>query len=127
MPDSPDLKLDPPPSPEVTEDAGSQALSEALRSSFAIVKVLMAALVVVFFSSGFFTVGPQEKAIILRFGKPVGEGEKALLGSGLHLAFPSPIDEVVRIPIGRVQRVDSTIGWYATTAANEASGTEPEP
>ena len=35
-------------------DAGSQALSEALRSSFAIVKVVMVILVVVFLASGFF-------------------------------------------------------------------------
>ena len=123
MPGSPNLKLDP---PEITEDAGSQALSEALRSSFAIVKALMIALVVVFFGSGFFTVGPQEKAIKLRFGKPVGDGEKALLGPGPHWAFPSPIDEVVKMPIGQVHTVASTIGWYATTAAQEASGSEPE-
>ncbi len=115
------------PTPEMTEDAGSQALSEALRSSFAIVKILMIGLVLVFFGSGFFTVGTQEKAIILRFGKPVGEGEKALLGPGPHWAFPSPVDEVVKIPIGQVQTVASTIGWYATSVVKEASGTEPEP
>ena len=63
-------------------DAGSQALSEALRSSFAIIRFVMIVLVVVFFASGFFTVGPAQRAIILRFGKPVGEGEKALLGPG---------------------------------------------
>ena len=117
----------PPPEPEATEDASSEALSEALSSSFAIVKVLMVALVIVFLGSGFFTVGTQEKAVVLRFGKPVGEGEKALLGPGPHWALPSPIDEVVRIPVGQVHAVSSTIGWYATTAAREASGTEPEP
>src|ERR1044072_3078349 len=53
------------------EDAGSAALSEALRSSFAIVKVLMIVLVIAFFASGIFTVNSQQKAIILRFGKPV--------------------------------------------------------
>src|SRR5437867_7031567 len=103
-----DLKVAPPP-PEVPEDASSEALSEALRSSFAIVKVLMIALVLVFLGSGFFTVGPQEKAIKLRFGKPVGQGENALLGPGPHWALPAPIDEVVRIPIGQVQSVASTI------------------
>ncbi|MGH7952911.1 MAG: hypothetical protein ACREFE_13480, partial [Limisphaerales bacterium] len=65
-----------------TQDAGSQALAEALRSSFAIVKIVMLLMVLAFFSSGFFQVGPQEKAVILRFGKPVGEGQKALLSSG---------------------------------------------
>ena len=59
-------------------DAGSQALSEALRSSFAIVKVVMVILVLVFLASGFFTVGPQQRAIILRLGKPIAQGQQAL-------------------------------------------------
>ena len=93
------------PTPPVTpDDAGSQALAEALRSSFAIVKFVMVLLVALFFVSGIFQVGPQEKAVILRFGKPVGEGEKALLGPGLHWSFPYPIDEVVRIPITEIQK-----------------------
>jgi membrane protease subunit HflK len=87
----------------------------------------MGALVVVFLFSGFFTVGTQERAIVLRFGKPVGGGDGKLLGPGPHWAFPPPIDEVVKIPIGQVQSVSSTIGWYATTAAAEAAGTEPQP
>ncbi|MEJ0091001.1 MAG: hypothetical protein WDM80_14815 [Limisphaerales bacterium] len=65
-----------PAAPVTAEDAGSQALAAALGSSFAIVKVVMVLMVVAFFCSGFFTVGPQEKAVILRFGKPVGEGQK---------------------------------------------------
>ncbi|HTQ49970.1 MAG TPA: protease modulator HflK [Candidatus Acidoferrales bacterium] len=107
------------------EDAGSQALAEALRSSFAIVKFVMVVLVVIFFGSGFFQVGTQEKAIILRFGKPVGEEPQALLGPGLHWSFPYPIDEVVRIPITEIQKVSSTIGWYAVTPEQELSGNLP--
>jgi membrane protease subunit HflK len=108
-------------------DSGSQALAEALRSSFAIVKVVMAVLVAVFIFSGFFTVGPQEKAIILRFGKPVGEGDDALLGAGAHWAFPYPIDEVVKIPITEIQQVKSTTGWFFLTPVQEAAGEEPPP
>ena len=113
------------PLSETPEDAGSQALAESLRSSFAIVKVVMWALVIVFLSSGFFTVGLQEKAVILRFGKPVGEGSKALLGAGLHWSFPYPIDDVVKIPITEIQSVTSTVGWYAVTPEEELSGEEP--
>src|SRR5512140_1296806 len=80
-------------------DAGSEALSEALRSSFGIVKFVMFLLVCVFLASGFFTVGPQERAMIIRLGRPVGEGEKALLGPGLHWSWPYPIDEYVKVPI----------------------------
>jgi len=114
-----------PPEPTVTvEDAGSQALADALRSSFFFVKAIMVVLVVIFFGSGVFSVPPQEKAIILRFGKPVGTTEEQLLGPGLHWAFPKPIDEVVKIPIGQIQTVTSTVGWYATTPEAELAGTE---
>jgi modulator of FtsH protease HflK len=109
------------------EDAGTRALSEALRSSFFIVKIVMVLLVIVFFASGVFTVPSQQKAIILRFGKPVGSGEGQLLGPGLHWSFPYPIDEVVKIPIGEMQTVRSRAGWYATTPEAEQAGQEPEP
>src|SRR5688572_16166968 len=119
----------PPPPPGnpnsvVVEEVGSRALSDALRSSFVIVKILMVALVILFFFSGIFTVPSQERAIVLRFGKPVGSGDQQLKGPGLHWAFPSPIDEVVRIPIGEVQTVRSTAGWYQTTPEQEAAGNE---
>lgn len=114
------------PNPAVLEDAGSRALSEALRSSFAIVKIVMVLLVIVFFGSGIFTIPSQEKAIILRFGKPLGVGEEQLLGPGLHWSFPYPIDEVVRIPVGNIQTIRSTAGWYQVTPEQEAAGFEPD-
>src|SRR5690606_27992421 len=98
------------PNPAVLDDAGSRALSEALRSSFAIVKIVMVLVVIVFFASGVFTVPSQQRAIVLRFGNPVGTGEDQLLGPGLHWSFPYPIDEVVRMPIGEVQTVTSSAG-----------------
>jgi len=115
----------PPPPPPTPVDSGSQALAEALRSSFAVVRFVMIVLVAVFFASGFFIVGPQEKAIKLRFGKPVGEGDRALLGAGLHWSLPYPIDEVIKVPITEIQTIRSTVGWYATTPEMELAGTEP--
>jgi modulator of FtsH protease HflK len=115
------------PAPETPVDAGSQALAEALGSSFAIVKVVMVVLLFVFLGSGFFQVGPQERAIILRFGKPVGEGEKALLGPGLHWSFPYPIDDHEIVSVSGLQEIKSTVGWYATSDVQEAAGTEPPP
>jgi membrane protease subunit HflK len=115
------------PPDQSPDEAGSQALADALKSSFAIIRWVMYLLVALFLFSGLFTVSPQEKAVVLRFGKPLGAGDKALLGPGLHWAFPAPIDEVVRIPIGQVQSVSSSMGWYATSAAEEASGNEAPP
>ena len=116
-----------PEPPVVPIDAGSRALEEAFRSSFAIVRIVMALLIVIFLFSGVRQVGPQERAVILRFGKPLGVGPEQLLGPGLHWAFPYPIDEIVPIPVGQIQTVVSTVGWYATTAVAEAAGTEPPP
>lgn len=115
------------PTPMMPDDAGSTALSDALQSSFWIVKILMGGMVVLFFASGFFTVAPQERAVKLRFGNPVGEGSAALLGPGAHWAWPYPIDEVVKIPFSEVQSADSSVGWYATTPEQEATRTEMPP
>jgi membrane protease subunit HflK len=120
-----------PPAPE-TRDAASQALSEALGSSFTIVKYAMVLLVLVILWAGIFTVKPGEKAVRLRFGHPLGEGQKMLLNPGkIYWSFPYPIDEVVRIPIAEIQKVVSTAGWYAMThdqeVAYETLGTEPPP
>jgi membrane protease subunit HflK len=106
-------------------DAGARALADALHSSFGIVKFVMVALFVVFLFSGFFTVGPREKAIKLRFGKPVGDGENVLLGSGAHWAWPYPIDEVIKIPITEIQEVRSRTHWFAQTAIQEAKNEIP--
>jgi modulator of FtsH protease HflK len=111
--------------PEVPVDSGSQALTEALRSSFAIVRVVMVLLVIVFFVHGIFQVKPNERAIILHFGKPRGEGAKALLLPGLHWSLPYPIDEVQKVSVTGVQKVESTVGWYATTREMELANTEP--
>jgi modulator of FtsH protease HflK len=105
-----------------TLDTGSQALAEALGSSFTIVKIVMGLMVFAFVCSGFFQVGAQEKAVILRFGKPIGAGEKSLLSAGLHWSLPYPIDEIVRIPITQIQTVKSDNGWYYTTPEQELSG-----
>src|ERR1051326_2822294 len=113
-----------PHDPETPVDAGSQALAEALRSSFKVVQFVMFVLVILFLLSGIFKVDPQQRAIILRFGKPVGEGQKALLGPGLHFGFPAPIDEVRKVTISGVQQVESTIGWWAETPEMRLVGNE---
>lgn len=108
------------------EDAGTQALADALRSSFFLVKLFMVGLVIAFFVSGIFTVHPNQVAVILRFGKPVGLTlEQQLRQPGLHWRFPYPIDEVVRIPVGESRTLTSSVAWYYVTPAEEAAGIDP--
>ena len=113
-----------------TQDSGSQALSEALHSSFVIVQVAMVALVVIILGLGVFRVHPGEKAVVLRFGRPLEEGQEMLKSPGrLYWSLPYPIDEVVRIPIAEIQQVTSSVGWYAMTHQEEVAfdslGVEP--
>ncbi len=115
----------PPPEPPSGEDPGTQALADALKSSFFIIQIIMVLLVVLFFGSGFFTVKEQNKAIILRMGRPVGQGTDVLLGPGAHFAFPRPIDEVTNIPFSSFQHADSTVGWYQTVEERAKNAPEP--
>lgn len=102
------------------DDAASQALNEALGSSFLLVRILGVLLLAAFVFSCVFTVNPNEVAIILRFGQPVGTGPDQLLRQGLHWAFPYPIDEIVRIRSGEAKTVSATNSWYATNDEMEA-------
>jgi len=93
-------------------DAAGKALSEALRISFIILKVIMVVLVVVFLVSGFRTVEPDEQALVLRFGKICGVGEKRILGPGLKWIFPYPIEKIVKIPVAKKQNLPINSFWY---------------
>ena len=63
-------------------DTAMQSLSEALRISFFVLKFVMVVFVLIFFLSGCFEVKPHQEAIILRFGRIVGEGEARRLQPG---------------------------------------------
>ncbi len=110
---------------ELREDTGSRALSEALVSVFGVLKLIMAGVIIFFVLSGVFTVQPNEVAVVLRFGKPVGQGKEAIRKPGLQFAFPYPIDEIVRIPTGTSRTLHSDTGWYFETEQEVASGRPP--
>ncbi|MFC1792980.1 protease modulator HflK [Planctomycetota bacterium] len=121
-----DNKIPSPPAPEkhmVDElDAASKSLSEALRISFIILKVIMIVLIVAFLASGFETVGSEEQAIVLRFGKIRGAGEKRFLGPGPHWILPYPIDEIVKIPVKTQVNLPVNSFWYFQTQSEILSG-----
>jgi membrane protease subunit HflK len=108
------------PAPQTAEerasrggDVASQALSEALRVSFRLLKVAMVLVAILFFGSGLFIVKEEERAFVLRFGRLVRDGEgQALLGPGLHFAWPFLVDEVVRFPVQRKLSLTVKDFWY---------------
>lgn len=93
-------------------DAAGKALSEALRTSFFILKIIMVVLLIVFLASGLEAVGPDEQALVLRFGKIRGVGEQRLLGPGPHWVFPYPIEEIIKIPTAKKINLPINSFWY---------------
>ncbi len=115
-----------PSSGQLAEDLGTRALDDALRGGARILRWLMGFVAGVVLFSGVFTVEPNEVAVVLRFGRPAADASGALRQPGLHWAFPYPVDEIVRIPVGQSHSVSSSGGWYLVSPEQEAAGIEPE-
>lgn len=103
-----------------------KSLSEALRLSFAILKIIMIVLVVAFLVSGFKTVGSNEQALRLLFGRIQGTGEKRVLDSNWHWVFPYPAGEIVRIPVKKQIKLPINSFWYWEDR-NDILGEGPKP
>ncbi len=105
-------------------DAGSRSLSNALRIVFGVLKIVMAALVLIFIFSGFFVVGPDERAVVLRLGKiRTDAAGQAVLEPGFHLAWPYPIDEVIKFPgQNTVESLSVDSFWYYMTDEEKVKG-----
>lgn len=91
-------------------DAAGRSLSEALRISFVILKVIMIVLVVGFLASGFRTVETGEQGLVLRFGQI-----QRTVGPGWVWVFPYPIDELIRIPVDKRINLPVNTFWYKET------------
>jgi membrane protease subunit HflK len=96
-------------------DAAGKSLSDALGISFIILKVIMAVLILAFLASGFKTVGSDEQALVLRFGKIRGVGENRVLKQGPYWIFPYPVDTMVKIPVEKKVDLLTRSFWYHQT------------
>lgn len=103
-------------------DAAGRSLSEALKISFVILKIIMVVLVGLFLFSGFKTVGTGELALVLRFGKIRGLGEDRLLKPGPHWVLPYPIEEIIRIPADKMVDLPVDSFWYYQSPAEISRG-----
>ncbi len=106
---------------EETLDPGNQALSEALRISFGVLKLVMIGVVVLFIWSGFFRVEQNQQALLLRFGRVLGSATQSILEPGWHWKCPDPIDEVVYLPV-QEQNLTVDSFWYYQDDREKAGG-----
>lgn len=90
-------------------------------------------LFVAYLLSGVTAVKPDEVAVVLRFGRIVGASPaERVHTSGLLWALPRPIDEVVRVPVGKVHEVEITDLWASSEwrrrapEAEEVQSIDPE-
>ncbi len=109
------------------EENRHKALSDALKSSFFIIRIGMIVVMAVILGSGVLMVEQNQVAILLRFGKPVVSGTEMLLRPGLHFAFPDPIDEKILVNVGESMSVRSSVGWYDNDPDREVRGLPPAP
>jgi membrane protease subunit HflK len=118
-----DLSVSEPESKTSKEmDTAGRSLSEALGISFVILKVIMVVLVIAFLASGFKTVGSDERALVLRFGRIRGVGEGRLLGPGPHWIFPYPVDEIIKIKVEKKVNLATDAFWYFQTEQEKLTG-----
>ena len=112
---------------KIATDVATKSLSDALQVSFMVLKIIMAVLVVFFIASGVFTVKVGEQAIVLHFGQIRSDASGSrVLDSGLHWAWPSPIDEIITIPVTKQQVLEVVDYVGFDTAEQGVFGSEKE-
>lgn len=101
---------------KATSNPAFEALSQALQTSFSILKVIMFVVVVAYLFSGWFVVESYEKALVFRFGKL-----DRVETDGLHLAWPAPIERIEKIPVHREQSLEIAALYFKVAANGRVS------
>ena len=114
LPESAELTHDKTHAEALQGDPAQQSLAEALRVSFAILKVAMFAVLVAYLLSGPFSVGSNEVALRLRFGEYVGGPGERVLERGTYLAAPFPIEQVIKVDTRPMTLTMDREFWYQT-------------
>jgi regulator of protease activity HflC (stomatin/prohibitin superfamily) len=84
---------------DANQDAAQQSLVTALQSSFNVLRILMYVLVLLYLGTGVFYVETGQKGVVARFGvlRESGGQDGLIFGPGVHLGFPEPFEEKMRI------------------------------
>ena len=99
-------------------EAGSRAMEQALRSSFVILKLVIAVLVIYLVFSNTYSVDEDsEGAIELRFGQIQTTDSEEVYKPGIRFAWPYPIEE--KVEIDREKPVKTDEAWHAPLARVE--------
>ncbi len=107
------------PGPARFTDPAQESLSQALRTGFNILRVLMLVLLVAYALSGVFKVNPGQQGLLVRMGQLrtySGDDEKhtgtPVFPPGTHLALPDPFDEKILVD-GRTFKLEIDTFCYS--------------
>jgi membrane protease subunit HflK len=112
----------PGPEAEPAFDAAGQSLANALRTSFRILTTVILILIILFLCRGFFKVESDQKAVILRLGRTDAGLVK---DTGMHYAWPYPIDEVQRVWV-RAKTMEVNTFWSKVTEEAKKDAVEKD-
>jgi len=105
----------------MTESEKTFADPPALRLTRRLYLLCAFALGTAYLASGVTTVEPGQVALVFRFGRLVGDAERPVIHRpGLLIAWPEPIDRVVRVAVEREQVIELTLGARAAGSADQA-------
>lgn len=96
-------------------DAKTPPIVQAFDTLFRYLRWLALLMAVLYLATGITSVQPGEQAIVLTFGK-----ESKVEDSGLLLAWPYPIDEVVRVATGESRRLEVKELWKLLPGLEQA-------
>jgi regulator of protease activity HflC (stomatin/prohibitin superfamily) len=96
-------------------DAATRSVSNALRTSFLALKVVLLLLVVFYLGSGYFSVPPGSRAVVVQFGKIQGLDNPAgaVLQPGPHWMWPWPISDKIIKDMEKPNSLTLTSFWFA--------------
>ncbi|MBN1763882.1 MAG: hypothetical protein JW860_01380 [Sedimentisphaerales bacterium] len=107
---------------ETELDPGGQALADALKWVFVLLKICIFCVVILFMASGSYQVEENKEAVVLLFGEVKGVGPEAIKEPGWHWHWPY-IEEVIKIPSDDVvMNLEVDDLWYYQSQ-NEKAGT----
>ncbi len=98
----------------------AQATLEALRSSIRLLAWGMVGVLLFYLGSGITVIAPNEVGLILRFGELTSDVHQP----GLLIAFPSPVDEVLHVPVKSIQEVPLDL-WSSVDDNNGQGSLNP--
>ncbi len=93
-------------------DAATVSVSNALRTSFLALKIVLVGLVALYLFSGYFSVPPGSKAVVVQLGKIQGREADPVLSPGPHWAWPWPISQVITENIEKPRTLVLTSFWF---------------